>query len=85
MAGSRPYRKHPPRLPGEVQSQTPAPLPVRTPIQAAGGTRWGDEEPPVRLESDLSGDMPVGDQELDAIIRLLGGAFDGLLSGAERE
>jgi hypothetical protein len=68
-----------------VQSKTPAALPVRTPIQSAGGTRWRDEEPLLRVESNLSGDTPIGDQELDAIMRLLGGAFDDLLSGAGRE
>ena len=34
------------------------------------------------LESDLSSDMAVGDQELDAITRLLGDALDELLIGS---
>ena len=33
------------------------------------------------VESDLSGEMAVGDDELDAIIRLLGDALDDILSG----
>jgi hypothetical protein len=67
MAGSRPYRRHPPSLPAnqaQVRSQTLA--------------------SPLRVKSDLSGDMAVSDQELDAIMRLLGGAFDDLLSGTGR-
>jgi hypothetical protein len=34
------------------------------------------------LESDLSCDMAVEDQELDAITRLLGEALDQLLTGS---
>jgi hypothetical protein len=37
------------------------------------------------VESDLSGDMAVDDQELDAIVRLLGGALDDILSGTGGE
>jgi len=36
----------------------------------------------LELESDLSGDMVVGDRELDAIIRLLGDAMDDLFAGS---
>jgi hypothetical protein len=34
------------------------------------------------VESDLSYDILVGDQELDAITRLLGDALDDLLAGS---
>ena len=46
----------------------------------AGGPRRRDEQPPLLVESDLSGEMAVGDDELDAIIRLLGDALDDILS-----
>lgn len=88
MAASRPYPKRSPSLPaneGWEQSQTPAPRPVRTDVAFAGGPKPRDEQPPLLLESDLSGEMAVGDQELDAIIRLLGGALDDIVSGIGRE
>jgi hypothetical protein len=37
------------------------------------------------VESDLSAKMAVGDDELDAIIHLLGSALDGILSGTGGE
>jgi hypothetical protein len=37
------------------------------------------------VESNLSGDMAVEDQELDAIIRLLGATLDDILSGTGGE
>ena len=61
---------------------------------AAGGSeqcclrRWTaerDHEPLLLVESDLSGDMAVEDKELDAIIRLIGGALDDILSGTGGE
>ena len=42
-------------------------------------------EPLLLVESDLSGDMAVEDKELDAIIRLIGGALDDILSGTGGE
>ena len=58
---------------------------VRSNVAFAGGPRQRDDEPPLLVESDLSGEMAVGDQELDAIIRLLGGALDDILSGTGGE
>ena len=51
----------------------------------AGVLRRCDDEPTLVVESDLSGDTAVGDKELDAIIRLLGGALDDILSGTGGE
>jgi hypothetical protein len=64
-----------------VQSKTPAFRAVRSNAAFAGGSRQRDHERPLLVESDLSGDMAVDDQELDAIIRLLGGALDDILAG----
>jgi hypothetical protein len=43
---------------------------------------WHIKDLALGLESDLSSDMAVGDQELDAITRLLGDALDELLFGS---
>jgi hypothetical protein len=51
----------------------------------SGGPRQRDDEPPLPVQSDLSGQMAVADQELDAIVRLLGDVLDDVLSGAGRE
>jgi hypothetical protein len=88
MAASRPYQKRPPSLLGHrdpVQSKTPAARAVRSNIAFAGESRRRNHEPPLVVESDLSGDMAVEDQELDAITRLLGGALDDILSGSGGE
>jgi hypothetical protein len=37
------------------------------------------------VESDLSAEIAVGDDELDAIIRLLGDALDDVLSGTRHK
>jgi hypothetical protein len=84
MAGSRPYQTRPPSLLGNrdrEQSKTPASRAVRSNVAFAAGSRQRDHEPPLLVESDLSGDMAVEDQELDAIVRLLGDALDDILSG----
>ena len=52
-----------------------APPAVRSNVAFGGGLRQRDHEPLLLIESDLSGDMAVEDQELDAIIRLLAGAL----------
>jgi hypothetical protein len=84
-------RGHPKRSPslqarqGRVRSKTLAPRAVRSNIAFAGGLRQRDNDPPLRVESDLSDAMPVGNQELDDILRLLGGALDDILSGGGRE
>jgi hypothetical protein len=49
------------------------------------GSRRRNDEPPLVIESNLSGDTAIEDQELDAIIRLLGGALDDILSGSGGE
>jgi hypothetical protein len=78
---------HPKRSPGLpanqglVQSRTLAPQLSRTDVAFAGGPQPGDEQLPLPVESDLSAEMAVGDDELDAIIRLLGDALDDILSG----
>ena len=65
-----------------VQSTTVA---VGKNAAIAGGSHQRDDEPAFVVESDLSGDMAVQDQELDAIVRLLGGALDEILSGTGGE
>jgi hypothetical protein len=71
MAELRPQSKRPPSPPanqGRVESKTLLSRAVRTDVSFAGGPRQDDEEPPLLVESDLSGEMAVRDQELDAII-----------------
>jgi hypothetical protein len=82
MAGSRPRPKHPPSPPPNqdlVQSKRLAYVAV------PGGPRQRDDEPPLLVQSDLSGEMAVSGQELDAISRLLGDVLDDILSGAGSE
>lgn len=86
MAGSRLHRKRPSGPPvqrGRVQSAASAA--VRAKVAFAVGSCQRDHELPLLVESDLSGDMAVEDRELDAIIRLLGGALDDILSGTGGE
>ena len=88
MADSRPNQKG--RSPGAPDKQSPVRLrPTSGAFQLPEGPPHGScedrEGPPFSVESDLSGDMVVRDQELDAIIRLLGGALDDVLSGTGRE
>jgi hypothetical protein len=87
MADSRPNQKG--RSPGAPDKQSPVLRPTSRALQLPEGRPHGScedrEGPPFAVESDLSGDMVVRDQELDAIIRLLGGALDGVLSGTGRE
>jgi hypothetical protein len=88
MADSRPNQKG--RSPGAPDKQSPVRLcPTSRALQLPEGRAHGScedrEGPPFAIESDLSGNMVVRDQELDAIIRLLGGALDDVLSGTERE
>jgi hypothetical protein len=88
MAESCPYQKRPPSLlgnPDPVQSKVPASRTVRSNGAVAGKSRRPDHKPPLVVESDLSGSMAVEDQELDAIVRLLGGALDDILSGTGGE
>jgi len=88
MADSRPNQKG--RSPGAPGKQSPVRLrPTSRALQLPEGRPHGScedrEGPPFAVESDLSDDMVVRDQELDAIIRLLGGALDNVLSGTGRE
>jgi hypothetical protein len=86
MAVLRPHRKcspSPPANQGSGQANTLAPRPVRTNV--AGGPRPRDEQPPLLVESDLSAEIAVGDDELDSIIRLLGDALDDVLSGTRHK
>ena len=82
------YTSHPQRLPipsaneGRLQSKKLPSRAVQAKIGRGGAQRYRDDEPPLLVESDLSGEMAVGGQELDAIIRLLGDALDDILSGA---
>jgi len=46
-----------------------APQPIRSDVAFAGGSQPRDEQPPLLVESDLSAETAVGDDELDAIIR----------------
>jgi hypothetical protein len=83
MAVSRPHPKRSPSPPanqGSVHSKRLAPQPFRSDVAFAGGSQLRDEQPPLLVESDLSAEMAVGADELDAIIRLLGDALDGILS-----
>jgi hypothetical protein len=68
-----------------VQSKARPSGPVRSDVAVAGKSRRPDNKPPLVVESDLSGGMAVEDQELDAIVRLLGGALDDILSGTGGE
>ena len=87
MADSRPNQKG--RSPGASDKQSPVLLrptwrALKVPEARAHGSCEDRGGPPVAVESDLSADMVVRDQELDAIIRLLGGALDDVLSGTGR-
>ena len=87
MADSRPNQKG--RSPGAPDKPPvrlrPTSRALKVPEGRAHGPCEDREDPPVAVESDLSADMVVRDQELDAIIRLLGGALDDVLSGTGRE
>ena len=88
MADSRPNQKG--RSPGPPDKQSPVRLRptsrvLQLPKRPAHGSCEDREGPAFAVESDLSGNMVVRDQELDAIIRLLGGALDDVLSGTGRE
>jgi len=88
MADSRPNQKA--RPPGAPDKQWPVRLrPTSRALKVPEGRPHRSckdrEGPPFAVESELSGDMVVRDQELDAIIRLLGGALDDVLSGTGRE
>jgi hypothetical protein len=86
MAVLRPHPKCSPSSPanqGSGQAKTLAPRPVRTNVPS--GPRPLDEQPRLLVESDLSAKMAVGDDELDAIIHLLGSALDDILSGTAGE
>jgi hypothetical protein len=66
-----------------VRSARRRPVPRRVSRPSYGRRAWyqhvGDRA--LALESDLSCDMAVQDQELDAIARLLGDALDAILPG----
>jgi hypothetical protein len=64
------------------QRGRPGPRPVPPASHRPHGQcqRIGDQA--LALQSDLSCEMAVGDQELDAIIRLLGAALDQFLAGS---
>jgi hypothetical protein len=88
MADSRPNQRG--RSPGAPDKQRPVRLrptsrALKVPEGRAHGSCEDREGPPVAVESDLTADMVVRDLELDAIIRLLGGALDDVLSGTGRE
>src|SRR5262249_4230939 len=88
MANSRPNQKG--RSPGAPDKQSPVRLrPTSGAFQLPEGPPHGScedrEGPPFSVESDLSGDMAVGDQELDGMRRRPGGAFAALLAGPGRE
>jgi hypothetical protein len=87
MADSRPNQKG--RSPGAPDKQSPVRLrPTSRALQLPEGRARRPHRsagPPFAIESDLSSNMVVRDQELDAIIRLLGGALDDVLSGTGRE
>ena len=53
--------------------------------ERAHGSCEDREGPAFAVESNLSGDMVVRDQELDAIIRLLGATLDNRLFCTERK
>ena len=85
MAVLRPHPKRTPSPPANqdrVQPKTLASAAVRANVASASGPKPRDEQPPLLVESDLSSEMAVGDHELEAIVRLLGGALDDILSGA---
>jgi len=44
-----------------------------------------EKESPLAIESDLSAEMAVGHQELEAILRLLDGDLDDLVLGTGRD
>jgi hypothetical protein len=84
MADSRPNQRS--RSPGAPDEQSPVRLrptsrALKVPEGRAHRSCEDREGPPVAVESELSGDMVVRDRELDAVIRLLGGALDDVLSG----
>ena len=88
MADSRP--NHRGRSPDAPEKQSPVRLrPIsrvlQLPKRRAHGSCEDREGPAFAVESDLSGDMVVRDQELDAIIRLLGATLDNLFFRTERE
>jgi hypothetical protein len=86
MAGSPKQRRRSPSLPanlGSVQSKTRAPQPSRTNAAFARGMQPRGERSPAIVESDLAAEMAVGDDELNAIIRLLGDALDDIVSDIE--
>jgi hypothetical protein len=88
MADSRPNQKG--RSPGPPDKQSPVRLrptsrALKVPEARAHGSCEDRKGPPVAVESDLTAAMVVRDLELDAIIRLLGGALDDVLSGTGRE
>jgi hypothetical protein len=86
MAESRPLPKtrtnpDPERRP-PGRPQQPASRPAPHAICTTRRRRQDIKDRASELESDLSGDMVVGDRELDAIIRLLGDAMDDLFAGS---
>jgi hypothetical protein len=86
MAVLRPHPKCSPSSPakqGSGQANTLALRPVRTDV--AGGPRPLDEQPLLLVESDLSAEMAVSEDELDAIIHLSGDALDDVLSGTRHK
>ena len=78
MADSRPnHRGRSPDAPDKVRLR-PTSRVLQLPKRRAHGSCEDREGPAFAVESDLSGDMLVRDQELDAIIRLLGVTLDNL-------
>ena len=85
MADSRPnHRGRSPDAPDKVRLR-PTSRVLQLPKRRAHGSCEDREGPAFAVESDLSGDMLVRDQELDAIIRLLGATLDNFLFRTERE
>jgi hypothetical protein len=83
MAESRAYRKARLRPPlQELAGANRASQPDRSPILWSRRRRPRVDDHVYEIDSDLSCDMVVSDQELDAIARLLGEELEKLLSGA---
>jgi hypothetical protein len=56
----------------------------RTNAQYSRRRQQRDKEPPPLIESDLSAEMAISHQELEAILRLLGDELDDILLDAGR-
>jgi hypothetical protein len=73
-------RSDPNRDDRNMSGQSPRNLPERDSARRALNRRFRCDDRAYQIESDLSATMVVSARELDAIIRLLGTALDGILS-----